>query len=1748
MSHPHRRESLLTQLESMHKQLNDETQRKWSHNSANGGNGDHRGARAAGSGMLSRNERNSMPMFAGSSSHSGLLASNNSQDMDFVMGLSENLLVECRRLQAENESKKRKLESVKQDHEELKEKHQKLNNTHQVVVKELQSLRDTNWDLENKLQSVSVESRSLREKLSKNKRDLKVETECARQFKTDLEVSELKLANLEKQLESTKNQHMAQIAELRKHVCELNDENDALHLKNRESQEKLQESKDREHSTCEALRSAQRDLKSANDVIVQLRAQIKTADAMRQPKNSSTENQQEGPDERILDNNLGSDVSERQSKEQNVLPDIKRPVEFQDQMVTKSSNSEQDRLCAVSGNYTDQDSNQERVSDGSSSEQAKKIDHMATLLKDYGYMVIGLTEYNDMMNNLKEYKNSKSEYLRLNATHSVKELISPEPKKISNPSIPENESTEQSPSLDYLSAKAREIGYGLLKLEELDEMKRKLSYISCQEQCDFASDKRWMLVAEEEYYQTRNRLENPSIRELQAKTLQLGYIMLSVTDYDAMQREKISPSEEYLAQKALYYDKLLVEKTSYEALLRQTDDPSEDFLAEHAALLGKVLVSESDYNEGLGRLAAPSHEFLMEKAAGIGFSLVSFEQMEMFKALGKFQKLLEKSGFELTTTAEHELLLNYTEIPTGQKGEVESGCLLAAEDTAAGQKIDIMKMLRSGSFVLLGKDSYQSLLDACIKRVTKREVFDICSKFDMIAIPSEEYGELIKEPTLDEIRSMAARHASVVVMREQFDMLKAQVEYPPDETIERCADRKGMVLVKRSDHESLMLRFNNPTKLEIEKQAEKLGMIAIASERYEHLLKELKNNSPSATPSPSSKVQASRQYFEQVIRNQNKQSDKLYGPTKTLGFVTLSNEEYKKLKENQKSYTLTKADIYKGAREFSLAVLPLEEYKALLRRKLVKAHYEHDSPDESTTKFDMKVVTFQMDSPTPSARKSAGANLLRFRDHPSVAQLDDYASCSQIRSDDDLDSHMQHDHSDQEVAFASPVVSTVSPHIQSPDRTSEDLKEGTGSDAMLVSPQDPKYTDQTQSVKKERRLEQEQQEVPGLADASNTHEDSDPDDSTDLDEDTLIREAKKKDLVLITRIDYEKFLAAVKSTTTKETLETEAAKLNLVVLEKKEYKELIDKHEVEVCYIEKLAHQFGLRVVSEDYLRQLETTDNLTVDNVKERIANLGYVALKASEFDALNEKAMAQRPKGTQESISSNSSSSNLGIEPKLIKKEAKDESSNDEVKGLHMKDTIESRLWSTPVASKNGKENEFNSGNDIEIDGKEMPCDLSADDILRWASRFKLVPIELEHFEQIKEELRNPKLTLEEIVEQAEQHNLVAIPADVYEQLQESSKDDEQDTKTVEMKNANDNCKKDMTFDAAIAHLKEIADRFNLFRSPKEASGEYKLYDCSCVVVLSDVYYDELLNNQRKLACKVAEESTQSKNRMLASKASPKKPKTHKLPQPTHNGGLDMHKQISTSSPKSPARNAAASTQKAQIKFPKSLSHSTAFMPKHSRGSSVARNDSTASPSIERSNSMGALSLATIVSLSEPSIIPALTQTVIGEYLYKYYPYFGPFGLNSRHERFFWVHPYTLTLYWSRTNPVLSNPANHKTKCAAIISVESVVDTNPYPAGLYHKSIIITTDDKTVKITCATRQRHNIWYNSLRYLVQRSMEGISLEAIADDPSDNMYSGKIFPLPGENSKSASRRLSSSRRSVRARISKTTSMPIKKND
>ena len=140
-----------------------------------------------------------------------------------------------------------------------------------------------------------------------------------------------------------------------------------------------------------------------------------------------------------------------------------------------------------------------------------------------------------------------------------------------------------------------------------------------------------------------------------------------------------------------------------------------------------------------------------------------------------------------------------------------------------------------------------------------------------------------------------------------------------------------------------------------------------------------------------------------------------------------------------------------------------------------------------------------------------------------------------------------------------------------------------------------------------------------------------------------------------------------------------------------------------------------------------------------------------------------------------------------------------------------------------------------------------------------------------------------------------------------------------------------------------------------------------------------------------------------------------------------------------------------------------------------------------------------------TDPRMIQAITQTMIGEMMWKYTRKAGRGEMSStRHRRFFWVHPYTRTLYWSDRDPASANRAELKSKSVAIEAVRVVVDDNPMPPGLHRKSLIIITPGRSVKFTAQTSQRHETWFNALSYLLLRTgPEGANINNNPGDLSD---------------------------------------------
>ena len=157
-----------------------------------------------------------------------------------------------------------------------------------------------------------------------------------------------------------------------------------------------------------------------------------------------------------------------------------------------------------------------------------------------------------------------------------------------------------------------------------------------------------------------------------------------------------------------------------------------------------------------------------------------------------------------------------------------------------------------------------------------------------------------------------------------------------------------------------------------------------------------------------------------------------------------------------------------------------------------------------------------------------------------------------------------------------------------------------------------------------------------------------------------------------------------------------------------------------------------------------------------------------------------------------------------------------------------------------------------------------------------------------------------------------------------------------------------------------------------------------------------------------------------------------------------------------------------------------------------------------------------------TDPRMIQAITQTMIGEMMWKYTRKAGRGEMSStRHRRFFWVHPYTRTLYWSDRDPASANRAELKSKSVAIEAVRVVIDDNPMPPGLHRKSLIIITPGRSVKFTAQTSQRHETWFNALSYLLLRN--GPDGTNTAQNPGDLSDADVAEFNPGSHNQRSSR-------------------------
>ncbi|KKK22360.1 hypothetical protein ARAM_007691 [Aspergillus rambellii] len=172
-----------------------------------------------------------------------------------------------------------------------------------------------------------------------------------------------------------------------------------------------------------------------------------------------------------------------------------------------------------------------------------------------------------------------------------------------------------------------------------------------------------------------------------------------------------------------------------------------------------------------------------------------------------------------------------------------------------------------------------------------------------------------------------------------------------------------------------------------------------------------------------------------------------------------------------------------------------------------------------------------------------------------------------------------------------------------------------------------------------------------------------------------------------------------------------------------------------------------------------------------------------------------------------------------------------------------------------------------------------------------------------------------------------------------------------------------------------------------------------------------------------------------------------------------------------------------------------------------------------------------STATSVQPTSVVDAIAQTMVGEWMFKYVRRRRSFGgvgepkdnwegrnaeevsasitnSGARHKRWVWLAPYERAVMWSSKQPT-SGPAllGKSGRKLIIQSVLDVKDDNPLPKGFgpnqFNRSILILTPQRALKFTAASIERHYVWLTALSFLSHSAVGLQDLAALPPVPQE---------------------------------------------
>ncbi|AJV13891.1 Num1p [Saccharomyces cerevisiae YJM1463] len=1377
-----------------------------------------------------------------------------------------------------------------------------------------------------------------------------------------------------------------------------------------------------------------------------------------------------------------------------------------------------------------------------------------------GHTVVSNEEYSELEKKLEQ---PSMEYLVKHAEQIQSKIIS----------ISEF-NTLANPSMEDMASKLQKLEYQIVPNDEYIALKNTMEKPDVE--LLRSKLKGYHIIDTTTYNELVSNFNSPKLKFIEEKAKSKGYRLIEPNEYLDLNRIATTPSKEEIDNFCKQVGCYALDSKEYERLKNSLQNPSKKFIEENAALLDLVLVDKTEYQAMKDN--ASNKKSLIPSTKALDFvampapQLASAEKSSLQKrTLSDIENELKALGY-VAIRKENLPNLEKPIVDNASKNDVLNLCSKFSLVPLSTEEYDNMRKEHTKILNILGDPSIDFLKEKCEKyQMLIISKHDYEEKQEAIENPGYEFilekasalgYELVSEVELDRMKQMidspdidymqekAARNEMVLLRNEEKEALQKKIEYPSLTFLIEKAAGMNKILVDQIEYDETIRKCNHPTRMELEESCHHLNLVLLDQNEYSTLRKPLENRNVEDLINTLSKLNyiaiPNTIYQDLIGKYENPNFDYLKDSLNKMDYVAISRQDYELMVAKYEKPQLDYLKI--SSEKIDHTVVPLSEYNLMVTN--------YRNPSLSYLKEKAVLNNHIL------IKEDDYKNILAVSEHPTVIHLSEKASLlNKVLVDKD-------DFATMSRSIEKPTIDFLSTKALSMGKILVNESTHKRNEKLLSEP-DSEFL--TMKAKEQGLIIISEKEYSELRDQI---------DRPSLD--VLKEKAAIFDSIIVENIEYQQLVNTTSPCPpiTYEDLKVYAHQFGMELCLQKPNKlsgaeraERIDEQSINTTSSNSTTTSSMFTDALDDNIEELNRVELQNNEDYTDIISKSSTVK-DATIFIPAYENIKNSAEKLGYKLVPFEKSNINLkNIEAPLFSKDNDDTSVASSIDLDHLSRKAE-KYGMTLISDQEFEEYHILKDNAVNLNGgmEEMNNPLSGNQNLaakttntaQEGAFQNTVPHNDMDNEEVEYGPDDPTFTVRQLKKPAGDRNLILTSREktllsrddnIMSQNEAVYGDDISDSfvdESQEIKN-----------DVDI--IKTQAMKYGMLCIPESnfvGASYASAQDMSDIVVLSASYYHNLMSPEdMKWNCVSNEElQAEVKKRGLQIALTTKEDKKGQATASKHKYvSHKLNNKTSTASTKSGAKKglaeAAATTayedseSHPQIeeqshrtnhhkhhKRQQSLnSNSTSKTTRSSRNTPASRRDIVASFMSRAGSASRTASLQTLASLNEPSIIPALTQTVIGEYLFKYYPRLGPFGFESRHERFFWVHPYTLTLYWSASNPILENPANTKTKGVAILGVESVTDPNPYPTGLYHKSIVVTTETRTIKFTCPTRQRHNIWYNSLRYLLQRNMQGISLEDIADDPTDNMYSGKIFPLPGENTKSSSKRLSASRRSVSTR-------------